>query len=57
MTWKRRSRNEDIALHRVEMNMERWKLCKNLDQGVILVSHVREKEKIMKYLCDKIITA
>ena len=36
MTWKRISENEDIFLHRAEMSMGRWKLCKELDQWLFL---------------------
>ena len=55
ITWKRGSGNESMALHRIEINMERWKLYKDLDQEDIPVSHVKGKEKIMECLCDKII--
>ena len=33
------------------------KLCKGLDQRGMSVSHVIERDKIVKCLCDKIITA
>ena len=33
-----------IALHRMEMNMGEWEMCKDLDQGNIPISYVKEKE-------------
>ena len=37
MIWKRRNSNEGVVLHRVEMSVGRWELCKNLDQGTLLL--------------------
>ena len=45
MSWKRRSRNESIALYRTEMDVGRWKLCKDLDQKDIPINHMKEEER------------